>query len=304
MPAATPQAPRLQEGAPIPPAELIEQQLHIALAAADDERCPPNLRQALDHAVFSGGGRFRPKLCLAVADACGVDSATALPAAAAIELMHCASLVHDDLACFDNADIRRGKPSVRRLFGENIAVLTGDTLIVLAFRALAAPQTFDAEGMASALRYLADATGVPGGIAAGQAWETVDGAQIGLYHDAKTGSLFAGATALGALAAKADPDAWHPVGMAIGRCYQAIDDILDVAAPSTDIGKPAGQDARLARPNLALSLGLEAAIGKARELIDAASDSVPACRKSANLKMLIKTHLKRALGPACALEPV
>ena len=100
--------------------------------------CPPRLADALRYAVFPGGARIRPRLCLAVAPACGDDDPAASDAAAAaIELLHCASLVHDDLPCFDDADLRRGRPSVHRAFGEPLAVLAGDALIVLAFETLA-----------------------------------------------------------------------------------------------------------------------------------------------------------------------
>ena len=117
--------------------QRIETTLQIALCRATESECPPQLAAALRHAVFPGGARVRPRLCLAVAHACGDgEPALADSAAAAIELMHCASLVHDDLPCFDDADTRRGRPSVHKAFGQPLAVLTGDALIVASFALL------------------------------------------------------------------------------------------------------------------------------------------------------------------------
>src|SRR5262249_46640124 len=116
----------------------IERCLSSALAAASSPAGPPMLAGAMSHAVFPRGARVRARLALAVSSACGDDDpAAADGAAAAIELLHCASLVHDDLPCFDDADIRRGRPSVHRAYGEPLAVLAGDALIVLAFQTLA-----------------------------------------------------------------------------------------------------------------------------------------------------------------------
>ena len=116
----------------------IERTLTAALDMAGGPGGPPLLAAAMRHAVFPRGARIRPRLCLAVAAACGDDDpAAANGAAAAIELLHCASLVHDDLPCFDNADTRRGRPSVHRAYGEPLAVLAGDALIVLAFQTIA-----------------------------------------------------------------------------------------------------------------------------------------------------------------------
>src|SRR5215475_9188376 len=118
-------------------ATRIEKALNEAVGLADQPGCPPRLGAAMRAAVFPKGARVRPRLCHAVASACGDDQPGATNAAgAAIELLHCASLVHDDLPCFDNADLRRGKPSVHKAFGERLAVLAGDGLIVLAFEAL------------------------------------------------------------------------------------------------------------------------------------------------------------------------
>jgi geranylgeranyl diphosphate synthase type II len=142
----------------------------------------------MQHAVFPGGARIRPQLCLAVALACGDDDpALADAMAAALELLHCASLVHDDLPCFDNADTRRGLPSVHRAFGERLAVLSGDALIVMAFRELARAGSRHPERLATVMRWLDEGVGPPDGIVAGQAWECEPSARLDQYQRAKTG---------------------------------------------------------------------------------------------------------------------
>lgn len=258
---------------------------------------PPLLASAMRHAVFPRGARIRPRLCLAVAAACGEDDAAAADgAAAAIEMMHCASLVHDDLPCFDNADTRRGRPSVHRAYGAPLAVLAGDALIVLAF------QTVTWNAARSPLRVgplvlaLAAATGMPGGIAAGQAWESEPRIDLGQYQRAKTGALFAAATMMGAAAAGGDPDAWRGLGEGLGEAYQVADDIADVFAGKTDaLGKPTGQDARLGRPNAALQLGIDGAMRHLEGLAECAAASIPACPGAAMLRKLTLSEARRLL---------
>ena len=150
----------------------IERALEQALDSGGQAGCPPGLARAVHYAVFPGGARVRPRLCLAVAAACGdPDPALSDAAAVAIELLHCASLVHDDLPCFDDAPMRRGKPSVHSAFGERLAVLTGDALIVHAFEALARGGLRRPERLPALIATVAAATGMPTGIVAGQAWE-------------------------------------------------------------------------------------------------------------------------------------
>ena len=204
-----------------------EQYLVSVVDRAADTRCPPLLANALRYTVFPGGARVRPTLCLAVAAASGnSDPVLAAGAAGAIELLHCASLVHDDLPCFDNARERRGKPSVHVAFGERIAVLAGDTLIVTAFEslALAAVRAASPERLSAVLGIVARGVGAPLGICAGQAWECEPTVDVSLYHRSKTGALFVAATCAGAAAAGADPAAWELLGERIGvqRAIRAI----------------------------------------------------------------------------------
>ena len=201
----------------------IEQALTDALSRNTAQRCPPKLTAAAHHAVFPGGARIRPRLCLAVAEACGDDQPRATDAAAiSIELLHCASLVHDDLPCFDDAEIRRGKASVHRAFGEPLAVLTGDALIVLAFHVLTRAHACAPERLAPLLSIVGRAVGMPSGIVAGQAWECESEVDLAEYQRAKTGALFAAAPSAGAAAAGGDPAPWRARGEWLGEAYQGF----------------------------------------------------------------------------------
>ena len=156
---------------------------------------PPKLASALRYATAPGGARIRPTILMSVALACG-DNKPGLSdaAASALELIHCASLVHDDLPCFDDADIRRGKPSVHVAYSEPLAVLTGDSLIVLAFEILARQSHLAPDRVAQLIMILAQRTGMPGGICAGQGWESESEIDLSAYHQAKTGALIIAAT--------------------------------------------------------------------------------------------------------------
>lgn len=253
---------------------------------------PPGLAAAIRDAVFPGGARVRPQLCLAVSEACGCDAPLLADAvASSIELLHCASLVHDDLPCFDDAAVRRGRPSVHRAHGETIAVLTGDALIVMAFELLADPGTVFPARLGPLLGAVAAAVGASGGLVAGQAWESEPDPPRVAYHRAKTASLFVAATTGGALAAGADPEPWRALGLRLGEAYQVADDLLDVHADSTD--KPTGQDQARRRPSAVTELGTDGALARLRELVEAASASVPECRGAADLKRLVVTVAER-----------
>jgi geranylgeranyl diphosphate synthase type II len=274
----------------------IEQALANAIGHAEAPGCPPKLVAAMRHAVFPRGARIRPRLCLAVAMACGDDEpASSTAAAAAIELLHCASLVHDDLPCFDDADVRRGLPSVHKSFGEGLAVLTGDALIVLAFQTLGrvspAPRN-----LGSLLLSVSAGVGTPGGIVAGQAWECETVVDLSNYHRLKTGALFAAATMAGAAAADdADPSRWRALGEKIGEAFQVADDIRDVTATSAELGKPSGRDAALGRPSAVHELGLQGAVQRLEELVRGAIASIPPCPGAAELRALIMLEAKRLL---------
>lgn len=276
----------------------IEQALSDILGAVQSEQGPPRLAAAMRYAVFPGGARIRPRLCLAVARACGEDQpALTEAAAAAIELLHCASLVHDDLPCFDDAPIRRGKPSVHRAFGERLAVLGGDALIVLAFQGLAMRCTASPERLPRLLAIVAQSVGLPSGIAAGQAWECEPYVELSSYQRAKTGALFAAATEAGAAAAGVRAEPWRALGDRLGEAYQMADDIRDVAGDAAVLGKPVGRDAALGRPSGARELGLQGAIRRLRHLVAGALESIPDCPGAAALRAHV-LHEANSLLPA------
>ncbi len=271
----------------------IEKALVAALERAGVPESPPKLAAAIRYAVFPGGARIRPRLCLAVAQACGDDQpGLSDAAAAAIELLHCGSLVHDDLPCFDNAALRRGKLSVHKAFGEPQAVLVGDALIVMAFEILAHASALVPGRMPGLVMTIARSTGMPMGIIAGQAWESEDEISLSHYHRAKTGSLFAAATVAGALAAGAEPDRWRMLGERLGEAYQVADDIHDLLSKSEDIGKPSGQDAALGRPSATAELGISGATERLQLLLSEAATSIPQCPGAVELRGVIMAASK------------
>lgn len=274
----------------------IERVLQQALAGVEDTEAPPGLVRALHYAVFPGGARIRPRLCLTVARACGDgDGTLADAAAAAIEFMHCASLVHDDLPCFDDAAMRRGRPSVHRAFGEPLAVLAGDALIVLAFETLARAGAAQPQRLPPLLRILARASGLPSGIVAGQAWECESHVVLSNYQRAKTAALFAAATAAGAAAAGRTGEEWALLGDRLGEAYQVADDIRDVASTTAELGKPTGRDAALGRPSAVAELGLSGAIGRLDRLVADAVAAVPECPYGGELRAHVRAEADRLL---------
>ena len=283
----------------------IDQALHGAVARGEQRGAPPRLAAAIRHAVWPGGARIRPHLCLAVSAACGDrDPALADAAGAAIELLHCASLVHDDLPCFDDAAMRRGKASVHVAYGERCAVLAGDALIVMAFETLALAAVRNPLRLPRLLGVLAQRVGMPGGIVAGQAWECEDWAALPDYHRAKTGSLFAAATEMGALAAGGDPAVWRSFGEWLGEAYQVADDIRDAACDEDTLGKPAHKDRTLGRPSAVHEFGLAGALAHFEQLVDHAGQSVPDGPGAKALRSLLNAEAERLLPPTVRAQAV
>jgi geranylgeranyl diphosphate synthase type II len=257
----------------------IERALVDALATLASADAPPGLVSAVRHAVFPAGGRIRPRLCLAVAAACGDPAPDLTDAAAtAIELLHCASLVHDDLPCFDDATHRRGQPTVHRVHGEPLAVLAGDAMIVLAFETLGRASMVAPERLGRLIAIVARGVGSPHGLIAGQARESEPRIPIITYRRAKTAALFEAAAAAGAAAAGVEGSAYRVFGQRIGEAYQIADDILDVTGKPEEIGKPVGRDVTLGRPNAANDLGVQGSQHLVEQLVGEALAAVPACR--------------------------
>jgi geranylgeranyl diphosphate synthase type II len=277
----------------------IEAALERVVAKATAAPCPARLAEALRYAVIPGGGRVRPGLCLAVAKACG-DCAPALAdaAAVAVELLHCASLVQDDLPCFDDASLRRGQPSLHSRFGETTAILVGDALIVMTFDAVAAHVAEWPAECAAILRALAEAAGAPAGIAAGQAWETEPGVDVAAYQHAKTAALFEAAAVSGAVAGGAASSAWRRVGGLLGEAYQVADDLADALGESGKLGKPIHQDGNKARPNVVAKLGIDGAVRRLDALLDQAMRSLPECRGRVSVEDFLCLAAERLCPPS------
>ena len=271
-------------------------QRHICSAAVNGP-APSGLHKAIDYSVFPGGARIRPVILTSVALACGDDQpATTDAAAAALEFVHCASLVHDDLPCFDNAPTRRGKPTVHRQFSETTAVLAGDSLIVGAFTTLTSKADVDARRACSLVAHLANYTGFPNGICAGQAWEDEAAIDLKSYHLSKTGALFIAATQMGAIAAGHDPDPWQELGARIGQAFQIADDLMDVVCADQDMGKPSGQDAKNNRPNAVSEHGVDGAKQLLNDILGGAIASIPSCPGEAELAKMVQLQSSRLMS--------
>jgi geranylgeranyl diphosphate synthase type II len=269
----------------------IDRAIAQAIEQGQAQPSPGQLASALHYTVHPGGARIRPSILMSVAVACGDRTpAVADAAAAALELIHCASLVHDDLPCFDNADMRRGKPSVHRAFGEPLAVLTGDSLIIMAFEVLARAAVYDPAQAAKLMLILTQCSGMPNGICAGQGWESEDEVDLSAYHRAKTGALFIAATQMGAVAAGEDAEPWAELGARLGEAFQVADDLRDALYDEETLGKPVGQDDLHGRPNAVTELGIEGAIQRMREILAGAISSIPKCPGEAALAKLVTTQ--------------
>ncbi|MFO0576220.1 MAG: polyprenyl synthetase family protein [Polyangia bacterium] len=269
---------------------LFEERLRACLP--EEHEAPHVLHRAMRYAVLSGGKRLRPRLLLAVAEACGKQppcAATqqlALTAACAVELVHCASLVHDDLPSFDNAATRRGLPTVHVAFGEPLAILVGDALLTLAFEVLAEAPARHAARTVRLIRQLARQTGSAEGITGGQSLEgspadlrLLAPGSVTRYHAMKTAALFRFAAEAGATAAGVgDARAWADFGTNLGLAYQLADDLYDASGEPCEAGsgKAAGRDAELGRPNAVRGLGLAETRASLRALLARANQQVQA----------------------------
>ena len=224
--------------------------------------------EAMAYACEGGGKRIRPVLVLECCRLCGGNTEAAIPAAAAIEMIHSYSLVHDDLPCMDNSPLRRGKPSTHAVYGETMALLAGDGLLNLAFETILAPKNrgaLTADGVLGAASALADAAGIYG-MVGGQVIDLqsegkeIDLATLEALQRGKTAALLIAACVMGARLAGATPEqenAARIYGENVGLAFQIIDDILDVTASAEALGKPVGSDAENEKVTYVSLLGLE-----------------------------------------------
>lgn len=243
------------------------------------EAWPDRLKSAMRHAAIGGGKRVRPFLVFESAALFGVDASRAVDAAAAIECVHCYSLVHDDLPCMDNDELRRGQPTVWKAYDEWTAILAGDALLTLAFDILSRPQTHpDPSVRVELIATLARASGA-GGMAGGQALDLQAGKlepdrrstieEITRLQSMKTGALITCACEMGAILGGADKPARAALrryGTAIGSAFQIADDLLDAEGEESATGKAVAKDAAAGKATLIGHIGVEAARARLSEL--------------------------------------
>ena len=276
----------------------IEATIEATVELATAPPCPPRLREAIRYALFPGGGRVRPSLCLVVASALS-DSTPPLAqaSAVAVELLHSASLVQDDLPCFDDASLRRGRETLHRRYDEATAILVGDAMIVLAFQTVAAQVSQAPEAAGKILAALASAAGVPRGIAAGQAWESEARVDVSAYHHAKTAALFEAAAVAGAISAGAPSEGWRRMGGLLGQAYQIADDLADLVGDAAKLGKPTHQDRLKSRPSVATDLGMGMAIERLDGLVAQAIAAIPDCKGSNQVEAFLAQSALRLCPP-------
>lgn len=212
---------------------------------------PETIHRAMRYSLFAGGKRIRPVLCMAAADVVKLDAAGVAQAAATLEMIHTYSLIHDDLPALDNDDLRRGRPTNHKVFGEAMAILAGDSLLTLAFQVLAQLGHVDAETRSRLVLELASASGTVRGMIGGQVHDIEgegqkpDAALLEKIHRAKTGALLKASVRMGAIyagATAAELEALSAYGEHAGLAFQIVDDILDVEESSEALGKTAGKD--------------------------------------------------------------
>ncbi len=242
---------------------LLDARLTLAFQGGEATR----LGEAMRYSLEAGGKRVRPVLCLLAAEAVGGSPEEALPGALALEYIHTYSLIHDDLPAMDDDDLRRGRPTNHKVFGEGHAILAGDGLLTEAFRVLADGPGDPARRL-EALALLATAAGWRGMVGGqsldllGEALDTYDLAHLQLIHRLKTGALLRASLEIGAVlggASPADRQALRAAGEALGLAFQIQDDILDATATEADLGKRAGKDAGRGKITYPSLLGLDGA---------------------------------------------
>jgi geranylgeranyl diphosphate synthase type II len=226
---------------------------------------PATIHKAMRYSLFAGGKRMRPALVLAAAEACGGTHASAMPLACAVECIHTYSLIHDDLPGMDNDDLRRGKPTNHKVFGEGIAILAGDALLTQAFEIAASCSGWKRYSTKDIVMEIAKASGslqlIAGQVAdlEGEG-QKISRAQLRYIHERKTSALLACSVRLGGMSANCTPaqlDALTDFGYHVGLAFQVIDDILDVTQTSEQLGKTAGKDVKAQKATYPSIVGLE-----------------------------------------------
>ncbi len=232
----------------------------------EESQNPSIIHKAMRYSLFAGGKRVRPLLAIAAADAVSEATDGIEHAACSLELIHTYSLIHDDLPALDNDDLRRGRPTCHKVFGDAMAILAGDSLLTLAFEVLAKLPTADAETRIQLVKELATASGTVGGMIGGQVNDIQGEGQpptaelLDSIHRAKTGALLRASVRMGAIyagAGEAKLAALTDFGEHVGLAFQIVDDVLDVEQSSEELGKTAGKDAQQQKITFPAVYGLE-----------------------------------------------
>jgi len=282
-------------------AELVNRALGRFLPTARTR--PATIHQAMRYSLFAGGKRIRPILTLAAAEACGGRPKDAMPLACVVECIHTYSLIHDDLPAMDNDDFRRGRPTSHKVYGEGIAVLTGDALLTQAFEIAAQAKGWPRYPHVSLIREITDTAGslklIAGQVAdlEGEG-KNLSVAQLRYIHERKTSALLACSVRLGGMSANCTArqlKALTDFGYNVGLAFQVIDDILDVTQTTEELGKTAGKDQATAKVTYPAIVGLEKSRKIAKKLTDKAFAALkPFGDKATALEAITEYLLKRS----------
>ena len=255
--------------------------VEVALDSSLGPERPEQLREAMRYSLLAGGKRLRPILCLAACELTGGDSDKALPTAVALEMIHTMSLIHDDLPSMDNDDLRRGRPTNHKVYGDALAILAGDALLTRAFEmvSLRSPGV-PSERLVKVVGELSLVAGAPGLVGGQVADLECEGKDVDLetleyIHIHKTGALLKASVVCGAIIGGAENnllEALRTYSQAIGLAFQIIDDILDVTSSSEVLGKTAGKDLIADKTTYPKLLGIEESRVRANKLIDQAKE--------------------------------
>jgi geranylgeranyl diphosphate synthase type II len=282
--------------------ELVDRYLEKLLPNENEE--PPTIHKAMRYSVFAGGKRVRPILVLASGESLGGERSILLHLGAAIEMMHTYSLIHDDLPALDNDDLRRGRPTCHKVFGDAMAILTGDALMTRCYQVLAELPGVSDSTRVRVISEIAGATGTVRGMIGGQVVDLEsEGKNVGpdileYIHHSKTGALLTACVRCGALAVGANSgelEALTGYGSKVGLVFQIVDDILDVTSSSEELGKTAGKDAKVKKATYPALYGLEASRVKAQELVESALEDIAEFgEKAENLRNLARFVVQRS----------
>ncbi len=282
---------------------LITEDVNAAIETylGEIKQTPQALQEAMLYSLRAGGKRLRPVMIILAYQACGGTQNIAMPAAVAMEMIHTYSLIHDDLPAMDDDDIRRGRPTSHKVFGEAMAILAGDALLTHAFDIIAT-YTIDsqiARELVIELSHAAGAAGMIGGQVGDMTHENSTGTLeiVNYIHTHKTAKMFQGAMRMGAICAKADPGTIEQLGifgLKLGLAFQIVDDLLDITSTEEEMGKQTQKDAQAGKITYPSVVGIEKSQQEVQKLMNEAFDAVVSLNKDAeNLRSLADMLVNR-----------